>query len=38
MTVTKAIDALKIELTWAGDKPFIEKFEKEGGTEFQSMR
>ena len=34
-TVTGPTDDLKLELTWAGGKPFVEKFEKEGGVEFQ---
>lgn len=34
VTITEATDDLKIDLTWAGGKPFTEKFAKEGGTEF----
>ncbi len=38
VTVTGPTDALKLELTWAGGKPFTEKFEKEGGSEFQGTK
>ncbi len=38
VTVTGPTDALRIELTWAGGKPFTEKFDKEGGSEFQGSK
>jgi hypothetical protein len=33
VTVSGPTDDLKIELKWNGGKPFVEKYQKEGGTE-----
>lgn len=38
VTVTGPTTDLKIELKWAGGKPYTEKFEKEGGSEFQGNK
>ncbi|VTR97998.1 hypothetical protein [Tuwongella immobilis] len=34
VNITGPTEDLKIELTWGGGKPFTEKFDKEGGSEF----
>jgi hypothetical protein len=38
VTITKATDDLKIELKWDGKKPFIEKQDKEGGTDVTGFK
>ncbi|MGL4555807.1 MAG: hypothetical protein ACRC33_31955 [Gemmataceae bacterium] len=38
VTITGPTNDLKIELKWGGGKPFTEKLEKEGGTEFQGTK
>ncbi len=38
VTITGPTEDLKIDLTWGGGKPFVERFEKEGGTELQGFK